>query len=58
MQHNLPFLAKPFRLEELCRIVNRLLYLEPRTAEQWDERSRETSLGTEIVDEGNRVSTD
>lgn len=58
MQHNLPYLAKPFRVEELCQAVNHLLCRGQRTAEPRNERRMETSLGTEIIDEGHSVSTD
>jgi signal transduction histidine kinase/FixJ family two-component response regulator len=58
MQRHLPYLAKPFRVEELCQAVNHLLNGQPQPAERCDERCMETSLGTEIIDEGHSVSTD
>lgn len=57
LQYNLPYLAKPFRVEELCQAVNHLLYGEPRDAGRCGE-AMETSLGTEVVDEGHSASTD
>jgi CheY-like chemotaxis protein len=58
MQHHLPYLPKPFRVEELCQAVNHLLYGESHGTEQCGERCMETSFGTDVIDEGHRVSTD
>jgi signal transduction histidine kinase/DNA-binding NarL/FixJ family response regulator len=57
MQHDLPYVAKPFRVEELCRAVNDLLWGKRRNAESWNERSTETNLGTGKINEGHRAST-
>jgi signal transduction histidine kinase/ActR/RegA family two-component response regulator len=58
VQHRLPYLAKPFRVEELCHAVNQLLSTPARLGEQCGERCMETGLGTEVIDEGHSVSTD
>ena len=58
MQHGLPHVAKPFRVEELCRAVNHLLWGKWSTAEPRSEPCMETNLGTGKIDDGNRASTD
>jgi CheY-like chemotaxis protein len=57
LRHSLRYLAKPFRVEELCLAVKDLLSGKLRNAEQREESCMEASLGSEKNDDGNRVST-
>lgn len=57
-RHDLPHVAKPFRVEELSLAVRSLLWGQPQPAQAWDGRLVANSLGTGRGDEGTRTSTE
>ena len=57
-RHHLPHVAKPFRVEELCRAVRSLLWGKRQSTRPCSEAFMEKNLGTGRGDEGNRDSTE
>jgi len=58
VRHHLPYVAKPFRVEELCLAVRGLLSSKPAATGPWSEPLVNNNLGIGTINEENRDSAE